>query len=287
VKFTPRPLRENVNVSPSHPLVELAWMLGGLALVLAVLYAAIGTAVDVVAERLPSGAEDWLGRQALAHFPADDNPALEQRLQDLLTTLPADSPLRQSPLRVVVADNATINALALPGRTIVVFRGLLEAVASENELDMVLAHELGHFSHRDHLRGLGRGLVATFLTVAIFGTESSAADVMANLTLSFDARYSQRQEAAADAWGLDLLVARHGHAGGAVDFFARMNRRDDAPRIAYLRASHPHPDERIRNLEEQITREGYRLDPVVPLDGRSLLDQPTSPPLAPADSPQD
>ena len=277
MKFTPRPLAENVNVSKGHPLAELAWLLGGLALILMVFYLLVGQTVEVVAERLPAGAERWLGRQALKNFAAAENPELDRRLQALLAALPADSPLRRSEFRVWVAATDEINAVALPGECIVVFRGLLEAVASENELDMVLAHELGHFAHRDQLKGLGRGLVATFLTMALFGNDSSAASLVASLTLSFDARYSQRQEAAADAWGLDLLVARYGHAGGAVDFFERMSRREDAPRLAYLRASHPHPADRIRSLEKRIAARQYRLESVVPLDSTRLLAEPPRP----------
>jgi len=277
MKFTPRLLTENVNVSRTHPLAELAWMLGGLALVLAVLYLLIGAAVEAVVDRLPPRAEHWLGRQALKNFAVAGNPALDHRLQALLDHLPPDSPLGGGEFRVWVAETEEINAVALPGECIVVFRGLLEAVASENELDMVLAHELGHYAGRDHLKGLGRGLVATVLAMTLFGSDSSAADLVAKITLSFDARYSQRQEAAADAWGLDLLVARHGHAGGAVDFFARMAEREDAPRLAYLRASHPHPGDRIRNLERRIAERGYRLEQVVPLSGESLLDEPSRP----------
>lgn len=271
MKFTPRPLAENVNVSKTHPLAELAWMLGGLALILFVFYLLVGQAVEVVAEHLPTGAERWLGRQALKKIADAESPVLDYRLQALLAALPTDSPLRRRNFQVWVADTDDINAVALPGECIVVFRGLLEAVDSENELDMVLAHELGHFAHRDQLKGLGRGLVATFLTMTLFGNDSSAAGLVASLTLSFDARYSQRQEAAADAWGLDLLVARYGHAGGAVDFFVRMSRRDDAPRLVYLRASHPHPEDRIRNLERLIAERQYRLESVVPLDSKKLL----------------
>jgi len=277
MKFTPRPLSENVNVSKTHPLAELAWMLGGLALILMVFYLLVGQAVEVVAERLPADAERWLGRQALKNFTVVASPALDRRLQSLLATLPADSSLHRSDFQVWVADTDEINAVALPGECVVVFRGLLEAVASENELDMVLAHELGHFAHRDQLKGLGRGLVATFLTMALFGNDSSAASLVASFTLSFDARYSQRQEAAADAWGLDLLVARYGHAGGAVDFFERMSRREDAPRLAYLRASHPHPADRIRSLEKRIAARQYRLESVVPLDSTRLLAEPPRP----------
>ncbi len=45
----------------------------------------------------------------------------------------------------------------------VVFTGLLEKMTSENELAFVLAHELGHYDHRDHLRGLGRAALGTTL----------------------------------------------------------------------------------------------------------------------------
>ena len=273
MKFTPRLPGENVNVSRTHPLAELAWMLGGLALILSLFYLLIGLAVEIVAERLPAGAERWLGRQALQNFAAAESPLLQNRLQALLASLPVDSPLRShgEDFQARVVDTDEINALALPGGCIVVFRGLLEAVESENELDMVLAHELGHFAHHDQLKGLGRGLVATLLSMALFGSDSSATGLVASLTLSFDARYSQRQEAAADAWGLDLLVARYSHAGGAVDFFARMSRREDAPKIAYLRASHPHPADRIRNLEQHIAERNYRMLPVVPINGKSLF----------------
>jgi len=270
MKCTPRNLPENVNVSKSHPLVELGWMLGGLVFILVVVYLLAGLAIEAAVRRLPADAERWLGRQALQNFPVAECPPLDQRLQDLLAAMPADSPLRRKSFQVWLADVEEINAVALPGEIIVVFRGLLEAVESENELDMVLAHELGHFAHHDQLKGLGRGLVATLLAMTLFGKDSSAAGLVASVTLSFDARYSQGQEAAADVWGLDRLVARHGHAGGAVDFFARMNRREDAPRLAYLRASHPHPEDRIRNIESRIAEQQHRLAAVVPLSGAIL-----------------
>lgn len=49
-------------------------------------------------------------------------------------------------LRVSVADNETEpNALSLPNGTIIVTRGLLELVETQDELDFVLAHEAMHF----------------------------------------------------------------------------------------------------------------------------------------------
>jgi Zn-dependent protease with chaperone function len=59
--------------------------------------------------------------------------------------------------KVSVHDQATVNAVALPGGNIIVFKGLLTELKSENEVAMILAHELGHYAHRDHLHGIGQG----------------------------------------------------------------------------------------------------------------------------------
>ena len=72
--------------------------------------------------------------------------------------LPPDSPISNRPFHVYVTEVDDINAIALPGSNIIVFSGLLQNIQSENELVMVLGHELGHYAHKDHLRGLGRGL---------------------------------------------------------------------------------------------------------------------------------
>ncbi len=50
------------------------------------------------------------------------------------------------------------------GSYLFVTNGLLAAVESENELAFVLAHELGHFHHRDPLQALGRSLVLITLS---------------------------------------------------------------------------------------------------------------------------
>ena len=50
----------------------------------------------------------------------------------------------------------------------VIYQGLLAQAESENELMMVLGHELGHFANRDHLRGLGRALLVQIAIAAFF-----------------------------------------------------------------------------------------------------------------------
>lgn len=264
MKFTPKALEGNVNVARTHPLKELLWMLGGMVLLLGMLVLILGLSADLAVSKVPVSVETWLGRQMLKKVPGEENAALEARLQSLLASLPVDSPLHQYSFRVFTAKTDAVNAVALPGGNIVVYSGLLNKVQSENELAMVLAHELGHFAHRDHLRGLGRGLGIAVATGMLLGEDSGVSDLVSQTLLTFQAQYSQSQEAAADRYGVDLLVRRYGHAGGATTFFSRLSKTAGG-HLPYLLASHPHPQSRIDGLNERIRDRHYTVNDVLPL----------------------
>ncbi|MCM2264445.1 MAG: M48 family metallopeptidase [Desulfuromonadales bacterium] len=264
MKFTPRELPANVNVPKTHPLAELAWLIGGLAALGVGLFLVLGLVTDLIVAKLPPAAEAWLGRQMIGQLAATENQALELRLNALLQALPADAPLRRQQFTVYLLDTNEINAVALPGGHILVFSGLLAQARSENELAMVLAHELGHYQHRDHVRQFGRGLAVSLAAMLIFGQESQVSETAVKLFMTIDSRYSRQQETAADLWGLELLTARFGHAGGATDFYRRMAQTAGS-RIPYVVASHPHPDARIAELEQSIAQHAYPLGAVLPL----------------------
>ncbi len=264
MKFTPKPLQDNVNVSKIHPLVELLWMVGGFVLIVGLTFLLLGVTTDWAVSKTPLKIETWIGQLALNEFSGDESAALNQRLNLLLGSLPKDSPLHQYQFQAYLANTDDVNAIALPGGTIVVFSGLLQEVESENELAMIMAHELGHFAHRDHLRGLGRGLGVAVATAMLFGEDSTTSSIISKALLTFNSRYSQAQEAAADQFGIDLLTRHYGHAGGATDFFSR-HAANAGNQTAYLLASHPHPQARITALQQQIAEHNYRVEPTVPL----------------------
>jgi len=271
VKFTPKHIDGNVNVSKTHPLAELGWLAGGLMLLVLIFCLLLSVSTDIAVAKTPVSAEVWLGEHFIGRMDALENEPLQRLLQPLLDNLPADSPLHEYHFTAQVVENEQINALALPGGHIVVFSGLLEQAESENEVAMVLAHELGHFAHRDHLRRLGRGLGLTVAAFLLFGQDSAASDLASKFFLVSESHYSREQESAADRFGLELLVAGYGHAGGATDFFARVG-QDAGSRIPYLLASHPHPDDRVRELQGLIAANGYRVDAVIPL-GKDLQEK--------------
>ncbi len=131
MKFTPKQLDGNVNVSKTHPLIELLWMVGGLIFLVGVTFVLLGISADWAASKTPVKVENWLGNLALAEFPAEESPALKARLEALLKQVPDDSPLHRYNFTIYLSDSDDVNAIALPGGRIVVFKGLLDQVESE------------------------------------------------------------------------------------------------------------------------------------------------------------
>lgn len=80
-------------------------------------------------------------RRRHAHRGGSD--AERAYVNELLAHL-ASSARKPFDYRAYVIDESAPNALALPGGTVLVTRGLLAALRSESELVAVLAHELGH-----------------------------------------------------------------------------------------------------------------------------------------------
>ena len=97
------------------------------------------------------------------------DPALEDRLNKILHRLAAvaDRPERELRYKVVLVDVPMINALTLPGGTVLVFRGLVDMINSkmggtDDAYASVLGHECAHAALR---HGMGMIQVASSMGV--------------------------------------------------------------------------------------------------------------------------
>jgi len=68
----------------------------------------------------------------------------------------------------------------------------------------VLAHELGHFANRDHLKGLGRGLILWIISAGILGQDNAITDLAGRSLIGVQMKFSQAQETKADLFALEL-----------------------------------------------------------------------------------
>ncbi|MBN2332307.1 MAG: M48 family metallopeptidase [Deltaproteobacteria bacterium] len=269
MKYRPKILSSNVNISPTSPWKEFLLLAGGLLGIAVVLYLVLGFAVELLVPRLSPKIEQALANNLLRklHISENDAPEKNKALQELLDRLQQHCPGLPYHCTIRLASTQKVNAIALPGGTIVIFAGLLDTVTSENELAFVLAHELGHFSHRDHLRGMGRGLVVMTLGTLLLGTDSQINQLLASALNLTEMRFSRRQESSADLFALEVVQSTYGHTGGALAFFEKLALGDRTRYTGHYFSTHPQHSQRINDLQDYCFQQGFQQGPLTPLPG--------------------
>ncbi len=148
----------------------------------------------------------------------------------------------------VIMDDK-LNAFALPGGKVFVNAGAILKTKSEAELAGLLAHELSHavLSHGFQLVTEGN-LIANITQYIPFG------GTLTNLVVL---DYSRDMERQADDLGTRILVAGGYAADGLHNLMVTLSQEEnDKPLFAWL-STHPDTEERIRNIETLIERNGY------------------------------
>lgn len=232
----------------------------GLAAIFVLIALALVFLIEIALYFIPAEKEaalfkDWLPDDLITVAPNDARLNETQALVDRLVAHWPDAPYE---FRVEIDDSDVANAMAFPGGLIIVTRGLLDQVESENELAFVLGHELGHFRHRDHLRALGRGVVLSLFFAVV--TKRDVAGFGIKVTDLALRGFSRSQESAADAFGLALVYRQYGHVNEAWRLFERWDDgRDPAFVLASYLSTHPDPGDRVARLKRLARQQGWPL----------------------------
>ena len=242
------PLPEGINAPDRHRPLRDFFVQGTLALgVFALCLLVLSAVAGLLAPRLPFS---WEQRAAARFWPQMPASPEEAALNELAARvahamgLPADMP-------IVIhywPDDCTINAAATLGGHIVVYRGLLRQMESEDELAALLAHEIAHVQHRDVARGVLRGIAAALLLAGVDSVSPVFSGIGTATTLSF----SREQESQADAAAARATAALYGHTGGAIALFSRL-REIPGAQAQGLELARSHPDfaRRIETVRAQ------------------------------------
>ncbi|MEL6930274.1 MAG: M48 family metallopeptidase [Cyanobacteria bacterium J06600_6] len=231
--------------------------------------------VNLIITFIPPSFEQTLGAAIVPVYEqqAVDSPQ-QKTLNQLLDRLEANLPAEQQkndPYQVLYIPEDTVNAIAIPGNRVIIYKGLLKEVESENELMMVLGHELGHFANRDHLRGLGNILVVRVTLAYLLGDANFFKSIVATAVRSISsASYSQKQEKQADKFGLMLLDKTYGQVAGSTDFFQKLAKARGS-NFDFL-ASHPAPAKRVKEINKLIKKNKHVRGSLLPLPESLRLD---------------
>ncbi len=215
---------------------------------------------------------------ALAAQPAAAQSILrdaetEALLQDLVDPLAEAAGLGEGAVEVVLINDNSINAFVAGGQRIYIHSGLINAADTANEVQGVLAHELGHITG-GHINRYSEGAAnATRITLlsalagvaaALAGAGDAAMGVMMagqQAALGSFLAFTRTQEASADAAGAQFLSEAGISGRGSLEFFRKLQSfefrrgysQDDEDEFA---RTHPLSGTRIANLQLD-----YQADP--------------------------
>ena len=265
MKFTPRQADESVNVSKTPPLKEFSTLIISFAVLLLIVLALSFSLVNVLVPLIPFSTEQAIFSQFKLDLDNDNFFGLgEVRSSDELKAIvdKLASHWKENPYdySVGILQSRQINAMALPGGTILVTTALLDSVDSENELAFVLAHELGHFHNRDALKGLGRGLVGA-LVLSFIGRSTQTLNIAIN-TIS-KSSYSRRAELKADAFGLELMQATYGTVSGSTELFKKFAENEDIDLFSLYNRSHPFSNQRVNDMLDLAHKNHWSLNGIL------------------------
>jgi predicted Zn-dependent protease len=196
----------------------------------------------------------------------------EALLNDMAEPLIRAAGLRPQDVRIVLIGDPSINAFVAGGQVVYIHSGLIEASDNANQVQGVIAHELGHVAGGHAVHNAGGERASTIALVSLLlgalamagGAGEAGMGVMAagqQAALGSYLAFSRTQEATADAAGARYLSAAGISGRGSLEFFGKLLNQEMRYAIpqddgqAYGR-THPLSGDRI-----QFLRDSYEADP--------------------------
>lgn len=214
-------------------------------------------------------------RKIQRNFRPARNPALQARVRQVGERIArvAERPDYQWEF-VVFEDDRTANAFCLPGGKVGIFTGLFKYIQSDEDLAVIISHEVAHALARHAGERLSQGTLAQLggaalgLGLAALGASPTAGRVALHgyelgTKLGILLPYSRLQEAEADRIGLILMAKAGYNPEAAIHFWERFAEgKKDKARLPQFLSTHPSDPERLRNMRTWLpeARQYYRPD---------------------------
>jgi predicted Zn-dependent protease len=197
----------------------------------------------------------------------------ERLLKDMINPLVIAAGLPKDAVDVVILNDPSVNAMTAGGQVIYVNSGLINTADNANQVQGVLAHELGHIVGAHSItfeNGFNKATKISIvsLLLGVAAAVAGAGDVamgavQAGQQAAYGSllAYSRGQEATADAAGASYLSKAGISGRGSLDFFGKLQNLEFRYGVphgddAAFASTHPLSGERIATL-----RDVYQQDP--------------------------
>ncbi len=189
--------------------------------------------------------------------PAED-PLMQKRVEDIGKKIAAVCDRKDITYHFKVIEDKEFNAFSLPGGYVYVNTGLLEKVASDDELAGVLGHEIGHIVARHSIKRLQAMMGYSLLRVIVAQAPNAqavgeAADIIFSEKLL---GYSREDELLADQLATRYLKSAGYDPYAMITFLKKMqdiDRRKPLGPKTYAK-THPYIPDRIRVVKQELDK---------------------------------
>jgi beta-barrel assembly-enhancing protease len=200
-------------------------------------------------------------QQVYAEMPVlPDSSPVTKYIQELGGKLVAQAPGYKWPYNFHVANMAEVNAFALPGGTIFVNLGTIQAATTEAQLAGVMAHEISHVvlqhSVCNAVKQQKVGLIAGLGQIAAGVILGGAAGTLAQQGIGMTAglgvlKMSRGAEREADLLGVGILYDAGYDPRGMSQFFETIQAKYGAGGSQFM-SDHPNPGNRSEYVDKEI-----------------------------------
>ena len=163
---------------------------------------------------------------------------------------------------VVVFEDDSLNAFALPGNKIGVHTGLIKLVDNQDQLAAVIGHEIGHVMARHSNERMSQETAVNqgiSLIQAVSGPQSALGQTALGL-LGVGAQYgiippySRTHESEADIIGLDLMAKAGFDPRQSIILWQKMAAAGNGQEPAEFLSTHPSHSTRIQDLNKHMPK---------------------------------
>ena len=159
-----------------------------------------------------------------------------------------------------LVQDSQVNAFCMPGGKIVVYEGLMKLVSSDDELAVVVGHEVAHAVAKHSNERMSQQIMAQY-GAAILGAatenKSTAIQTVANTVYGIGAQYgvmlpfSRKHESEADYMGLVFMTMAGYNPDVAVGFWQKMSAGSGGS-VPEFMSTHPSDATRIADIEKAL-----------------------------------
>lgn len=239
-----------------------------ILLTLAYVYVGLPWASSVIAERIPTAAEQRLGKHTLdllqkggfepSQLPAEKQQAVEKLFQQVM---PEQMRRERTPLKLkLLAVPDVANAFMLTDGTLVITDDLVKLATNDDGLAAVMLHEMGHHAYRHPMRMVVRSSLVALTFMWMTGDVSGIGDtLLQSASFVHEMQFSRSVEREADNWAI-VEMRRQGRSLLAMEELYRALQQAASTSTVSLDmpewlSTHPEMQARLQAIEAARNKE--------------------------------